>query len=128
MQSHNWSFETYNSGPSLIRIHTLRDLGEFHAKPCQNATSIDATHLQGNYLTSTTSRVLKEPVRVLLALHSADDAPCSVTMGHREHNSFGAVLRNPIIIVLVELAQGSPWPNKQTTAQYSLQVQGERHP
>jgi hypothetical protein len=120
-------FEAYDTGPPLVDIDTLGDLNQLLRKPGPNAASVNATHFQGNYLAPAFGCILQEPVRVFLTLHPADDAPCSVSMGHGERHRLGAVLCDPVVVMLVNFAQVSPWPRKQTATQHSLQVQGNPH-
>src|ERR1700682_3896424 len=81
-QSGHRFFEADYTGPPLIDIYTLGDLGELLGKSCHNAASVDATPFQGNYLALSFCAIFKEPVRMFLALHPADHAPCSVSMRH----------------------------------------------
>lgn len=118
-------FEAHDTGPPLVDIHTLGDLGELLGKPGRNTASVDATHFQGNYPAPLFLCILKEPVRVFLTLHPADDAPCPVSMGQGQRDRLGTVLRDPVVIMLINLAQVSPWPRKQTATHHSLQVQGD---
>jgi hypothetical protein len=93
-------------------LGTLGDLREFFGKPCDNAAFVDATYLQGDYLEFARSQVLKEPVRVLFALHAADDAPLPVQMSKSEGHPLGAILRDAVAIMLIYLVQVSPWPRR----------------
>jgi hypothetical protein len=118
-------FEAHDTGPPLIDICTLGDLGELLGKPCHDAASVDATHFQGNYLAPAFSCILEEPVRVFLPLHAADHAPCPVSMDQGRRHRLGTVLRDPVVVMLIDLAQVSPWPRKQTATQDSFQIQGD---
>ncbi len=117
--------KAYDTGPSLVDIRTLRDLRELLGKPRRNVAFVDAANFQGDYLALDSSRVLKEPVCVFLALHAANDAPCPMQMGHSQRHRLSAVFRDPVVVMLVNLVQVSSWPRKETLTQDSLQV--ERH-
>ena len=62
---------------------------------------------------------------MFLALHPADDAPCPVLMGNGKGDSLGALLRDPVIVMLIQLAQVSSGPGKQATTQDSFHVHGK---
>ena|SRR5712691_1196902 len=127
MKSGGGFFETYHPGPPLVDINALRDLGELLGKPGHDAATVDATHFQGNYLASTACRVLKELVRVFLTLHPADDPPRSVSMGYDQRYRLRAILRDPVVVMLINFAQVSRWPRKQTATHHSLDLQGDPH-
>ena len=119
--------ETHNAGPSLVNIHAFSNLTELFAEPRHDATFVDATHFQGNQLTLGTRRILKEPVGEFFTLHSANDAPCAISMGNCQDDTFGTVLRDPIIVMLIELAQIRRLPGKGTVDFYVFQIQREYH-
>jgi len=127
MKSSARLFEANDTGPPLVDIGALSDLCELLGKPSQNVASVDPTNLQGDYLAHAFPRVFKEPVRVFLALHPANDAPSPMSMGQRQRHCLGAVLRDPVVVMLIHFAQVSPRPGEQTATQYSFQVQREPH-
>jgi hypothetical protein len=108
-------FEANDTGPPLVYIGALGDLREFLGKPRQNAASVDAANLQGNYLANALPRVFKKPVRVFLALHPTNDAPGPMSMGQRQRYRLGTVLRDPVVVMLIDLAQVCPWPREHAT-------------
>ena len=118
-------FEAHDTGPPLIDIYTFGDLSKLLGKPCHNAASVDATHFQGNYSAPAFSCILKQPVRVFLTLHAADHPPCPVSMHQGQSHRFGTVLGDPVVVMLVNLAQVSPRPREQTATQDSFQIQGD---
>src|ERR1022692_3547872 len=84
-------FEAHDTGPPLIDICALGRLGELFRYACHNAASVDATHLQRNYLPPAFSYILKEPVRMFLTLHAADHAPCPMPMDQSQSHRLGTV-------------------------------------
>ena len=118
-------FEAHDTGPSLVDIHTLGDLCELLGEPCPNATPVDATNFQRNHLALASSCILKKPVRVFLTLHPTNNAPRSVSMHQGQRHRLGTVLRDPIVVMLIDLAQVSPRPRKQPADQNSLQVHAD---
>jgi len=103
-------FEANDTGPPLVDIGALGDLRELLGKPSQNAAFVDATNLQGNHLARTCPCILKKPVRVFLALHPADHTPSPISMGQRQRHCLGAVLRDAVLVVLIDFAQVSRRP------------------
>jgi len=64
---------------------------------------------------------------VFFALHPANDTPCAVSIGDRQRYCFSTVLRDPVVVMLFNLAQISPRPREYTATQHSFHVQGELH-
>lgn len=62
---------------------------------------------------------------MFLALDPADDAPCPVPMGKSKRYCLGTLLRNPIMVMLINLAQVSAWPRKDIGTQDSFQGSGK---
>ncbi len=104
MKSGSRFFETYHPGPPLVDINALRDLGELLGKTGHDAATVDATHFQGTYVASTASSLLKEPVRMFLTLHPADHPPRPVSMGQGQRYRLRAILCDPVVIMLIDLA------------------------
>lgn len=118
-------FEAHDTGPPLVDIHTFGDLCELLGEPRHNATPVDATNFQRNHLALASSCILKKPVRVFLTLHPTNNAPRSVSMRQGQRHRLRTVLRNPIVVMLIDLAQVSPRPRKQPAAPDSFQVHAD---
>ena len=112
-------FESDDTGPSLIDIGVLGNLRELFRKARYKAASIDAANFKRNYSPAGFSYILQEPVRMFLALHPADDAPSPAPMGNSKGYSLGAILRDPVIVMPIHLAQVSSWPRKHAASRDS---------
>jgi len=64
---------------------------------------------------------------VLLTLHAPNHAPFPVSMDQSERHRFGTVLSDPVVVMLIDLAQVSPRPGKQTAAKHPFQIQRDPH-
>ena len=60
---------------------------------------------------------------MFLALHPADDAPSPVPMGNSKGYGLRALLRDPVVVMLIHIAQVSFRPRKQAATQVSFKVQ-----
>ena len=58
-------------------------------------------------------------------LVTADNPPCPVAMGDSKGYGLGTLLRDPVIVMLIHLAQVSSGPGKQATTQDSFHVHGK---
>jgi hypothetical protein len=127
MERGYWFFEANDTCPPLVDIDALGNLRELLRNSPLNGAPVDSTDLQGNYLAPALPHVLKKPVRMLLTLHPTNDAPRPVSMGQSQRYRLGAILCDPVVVVLIGFAHVSPWPKELTTSQDSFQVQGESH-
>jgi hypothetical protein len=124
----NRLLESDDRSPSPVHVSCLGDLRLFLGKSSRNAAAVHATDFEGDHLSSASSQVLKQPVRPFFPLHSPDNAPSAVLMNNGERHSFRSVLRNPIVIMLVDLSEVGCRPRQRTVRNCWHQVKRQTSP
>jgi hypothetical protein len=100
----NRLFKSYHASPPPVDICAHGDLSQPLRQTRRDSASGNTADLESDSLAAALPAPLKEPIRVLLTLHAADEAPTSVSMCYGQRHRFRTVLGNAILVVLVGLA------------------------